>query len=446
MRTERHATSQIVPSLVDGAWIVPEDTDLVRDPYRGGVVAEAPRSTRADCDRAIASAHGHKARIAAMPPPERAALLRRSADLLSRRERIIATTLTRETGKPLKDSLLETRRAADALRRCGEEILRLEWTPVLRCSTPPIAVGRAVRFPLGVVSLITPWETPVLVAAMKVGAALGAGNAVVVKASARAPLSMHETVKCFVDAGVPGGIVNALYGEAVGRTIVADRRVDFVSFTGWERAGALVRAAAGMKRVALDIRRVPATVVHPDADVDAAAGVCARYGLLGATERWWPVRNVYVHCSLVERFMASLITSVNRLVVGDPLDERTDVGTLIDEAAARGLEVAIADAAADGAEVVAGGTRQGAQFWPTVLFNADQRTAVVREELGGPALSVIPYGDMVELTSRLSVAHPRGGFQLALFTGDLHDEGAVGTARSRAAIHDMSEERSVVFN
>lgn len=472
---------QIVKALIDGAWISGERVDEIRDPFRGTVVAEAPRSTTADCDRALAAAARAKEEMAAMPPRERAALLRRAADVLARRTEEIAVIMTRETGKALKDSRIETSRAADTLRLCAEEAVRIEGShvPMDASAIGSGKIGMVLRFPVGVVSAITPFNGPVNMVAHKLGPAIAAGNAAVLKPSPKAPLCAHKAVECFVEAGMPNGAINTLYGDDVGSMMVSDDRVDFVTFTGSVRVGKLIRAAAGLKRMTLELGSVGPTIVHSDANLDAAANACGRNAMLLAGQSCVSVQNVYVHASVLDRFMSKLQAEVEKLVVGDPLNEATDVGTLIDEAAARRVEGMVAAAVAEGAQVVTGGgRREGALVRPTVLFRVDERMSVVREEIFGPAMSIIPYADVGEVMAAISRSSHLGGLQVGLFTeslqlalrgirsirtggvivngtsrwrsdqmpyGGVKDSG-IGREGPKYAIRDMTEERFFVFN
>lgn len=388
--------------------------------------------------------------------------------------------MTRETGKALKDARTETSRAADTLRLCAEEAVRIEGAhvPMDASAIGSGKIGMVLRFPVGVVSAITPFNAPVNMVAHKLGPALAAGNAVVLKPSPKAPLCAHRAVECFVEAGVPKGAINTLYGDEVGSMMVSDDRVDFITFTGSVRVGKLIRAAAGLKRVTLELGSVGPTIVHSDANLDAAANACGRNSMLLAGQSCVSVQNVYVHASVLDPFMSKLRAEVQELVVGDPLDETTDIGTLIDEAAARRVEGMISAAVAEGAEVVTGGRREGAVVRPTVLSRVTERMSVVREEIFGPAMSVVPYTDVGEVMATISRNSYVGGLQVGLFTeslqlalrgiksirtggvilngtsrwrsdqmpyGGVKDSG-IGREGPKYAIRDMTEERFFVFN
>jgi len=283
--------------LIDGQWRDAKEYQEVRDPCGGSPVSRAPVSTPDDCSDALQAAHRAKKTMAAMPGYARAAMLRRVADEMEKRAESIALAMTRETGKALRDSRVEAQRSCDLMRLCAEEAIRIQGEHVPMDGTA-IGAGKlamVMRFPVGVVAALTPFNSPVNLAVHKIGPALAAGNSVVLKPSPKAPLSVARLVEAFVDADVPPGAINTLYGDAIAPELVKDRRVDFVSFTGSNRVGKLIRDAAGMKRVALELGGVGPTFVHHDANVKEAAKACARHAVGLAGQSCASVQNVFVH-------------------------------------------------------------------------------------------------------------------------------------------------------
>jgi acyl-CoA reductase-like NAD-dependent aldehyde dehydrogenase len=450
----------------------------VRDPYRGGVVGLAPVSSARDCDDALAAAHAARDTMAAMPGHERAALLRRAADILTARADDIGRTMARESGKPLVDSLTEAKRSADTLRLCAEEAVRIqgEHVPMDASAIGAGKIAMVMRFPVGVVAAITPFNGPVNLAAHKVGPALAAGNCIVLKPSPKAPLCVHKFIEAFIDAGAPAGAVNTVYGDEVAPQLIADPRVDFVSFTGSIRVGKIIRNAAGMKRVALELGGVGPTFVHADADLAAAAKACARNAMALAGQSCVSVQNAYVHTSIYEAFVAAVQKEVDTIRFGDPMDMATEVGTLIDEQAAIRVDQMIARAVDGGATAIRRGTRAGAQVGPTVLTHVKPEMSAVCEEIFGPAMTIQPYEDIEPIFK--SISDSPYGLQCGIYTNSLslalsaikkvRTGGVIvnGTSRWRSdqmpyggvkdsgigregpkfAIRDMTEERLFVLN
>jgi acyl-CoA reductase-like NAD-dependent aldehyde dehydrogenase len=267
-----------------------------------------------------------------------------------------------------------------------------------------------------------------------------------------------------------------LYGAEVGPSLVRHPNVDFITFTGSTRVGAEIKAASGLRRVALELGGNGPTIVAADADVAKAATFCARSAMRLAGQSCISVQTVHVHRSIYPAFISQLTTAVRTLKFGDPLDEATDVGTLIDENAARRVESWIQEALAQGARLMTGGKRQGAAIEPTVLVDVQPTMKVVCDEVFGPVVSVMPFDD-IEIVFK-TISESNFGLQCGLFTqslelavraiktlrtggiivngpstwrvdqlpyGGIKDSG-IGREGPRYAIREMTDERLVVFN
>lgn len=467
-----------VPMLIGGQWRYGAEEYDVTDPYRGGLVARAPRSTLEDLDDALASAVAAKESAADTPGYQRAALLNKVGVLLDARAEEIAETMTRETGKSIKDSLGEVDRAKMTLRLSAEEAVRIHGEHVPLDASPMGAgkIALMLRFPVGVVAGITPYNAPFNLAMHKVAPALAAGNVIVLKPSPQSPLVVHKLIELFVEAGVSKGFLNVVYGNEVGPHLVRDPRVDFITFTGSVKVGADIKAASGLRRVALELGGTGQTIVHSDASVAEAAEVCARNSMRLAGQSCASVQNVYAHESVYDEFVVRLTEQVKSLKTGDPLDPQTDVGTLIDEPTAKRVESRINDAVSAGAKCLSGGRRKGAQVEPTVLVDVEPAMDVVCNEVFGPVVSVQKYTNVEDIFTIVSEAPL--GLQCGIFTSSLKlaitaakkmRSGAVilnGSSTWRTdqmpyggvknsgigregplyAIRDMTEERLIVFN
>ena len=360
----------------------------------------------------------------------------------------------------------------------AEEAIRIQGEQVPLDGTPMGAGKLAflLRFPVGVVAGITPFNAPFNLACHKIAPAIAAGNTIVLKAPPQAPWVVSKLVELFADAGTPPGFVNLLFGNAVGPALVRDPRVDFITFTGSSRVGAQIRASSGLRRVALELGGNGTTIVHADASVDEAAPLCARNSMRLAGQSCISVQNVYVHESIYEKFLERMVQEVKTLRLGDPLDAATDVGTLIDEAAARRVENWVAEAVATGARALTGARRHGAAYEPTVLVDVAPSMRVVCEEVFGPVVTVQRYKELAPLFEQISASEY--GLHCGIFTKSIQvafdalralrvggvivngtstwrtDQLAYGGIRSsgigregpRYAMRDMTEERLVLFN
>lgn len=464
--------------LIDSAWREGDELREVVDPYRGEVICRAPESTDNDLADALDAAVRAKSVMAAMPGYERAAMLRRVNELLPRRADDIAEAMARETGKAIKDARAEVVRSQDTIGLSAEEAIRIqgEHIPLDGSAMGAGKIAVTLRFPVGVVAGITPFNAPFNLATHKVAPALAAGNAIILKAPPQCPFTVHKMVELFVDAGVPPGALGVLYGNGAGPRLVRDERVDFVTFTGSTRVGAEIKAATGLRRIALELGGNGPTIVCRDADIDAAATMCARNAMRLAGQSCISVQNVHVDAAVKQPFLQRLVEEVKSIRLGDPLDPDTDLGTLIDEAAAKRVEGWVREALDGGASLLAGGRRHGAQVEPTVLADVGAHMKVACEEVFGPVVSIQAFDDVDSVFDTIS-ASPFG-LQCGLFTGSVETsiravrrlrtggiivngtstwrtdqlayggvkDSGIGREGPRYAIRDMTEERLLLFN
>lgn len=404
---------------IGSEWREGEVQQDVCNPYRGGVVARAPISSARDCEDALSAAHLARVTMAAMPGYERAAILNRAADIVKERAEVMGRAMTLESGKALRDAVAECQRAAETLRLYAQEAIRIqgEHVPLDGSAAGAGKIGMVMRFPVGVVVGITPFNGPVNLAVHKLGPALAAGNSLILKPSPKAPWAFHMLVEAVIEAGAPAGAVNTLYGDAIGPQLIANPRVDFVSFTGSIPVGKIIRANAGMKRVALELGGVGPTFVHHDADISAAAKACARNAVALAGQSCVSVQNVYVHRNAYDALIEGVTREMDRVRFGDPLDLATDVGTLIDEQAAKRVEGVISRTVQAGAHMLRGGERRGTQLPGTILTDVNGSMEAVCEEIFGPVMTIQSY-DTIEQHFQAISSSPYG-LQCGIYTNSL---------------------------
>ena len=466
-------------ALINGEWRASDTLREIRDPYRGDTVGTMVISGKGDVDDALDAAVAARDTAAALPGYERAALLKKISQLIERDITSLAELMARETGKAIKDAEGEIRRSLETFALAGEEAIRIEGrhVPLDGSAMGAGKMAFLMRFPVGVVAAITPFNAPFNLAAHKIAPAIAAGNTLVLKPPPQSPLIVHRLVELVTEAGVPKGMVNTVYGDAdIGAMLVRDPRVEFITFTGSSRAGEAIRASSGLRRVALELGGNGATIVCEDADLKSAATVCARNSMRLAGQSCISVQSVYVMRSVYERFVSLVEAEVRKLKLGDPLEPGTDVGTLIDENAAKRVEDWVQQAIDGGATAVTGGTRHGAAFEPTVMTGVKPTMKVVCEEIFGPVINIIAIDALDEAFDAIN-ASPYG-LQAGIFTksnettfaairrmrvGGLiingtstwrTDQLAYGGVRSsgigregpRYAIEEMTEQRLIVFN
>jgi glyceraldehyde-3-phosphate dehydrogenase (NADP+) len=370
------------------------DVHEVRSPYSGEVVGSVPRAGVADAAGALDRAVAGAARMAALPAHERAAILHRAAGLVERDVDVLAQTLTAEQGKHTADAAAEAGRIAGILRLCAEEAGRLDGV-VLPLDVAPAGVGRLAYTrpePTGVVVAITPFNYPAILVVHKIGPALAAGNAVVLKPAGATPLTALFLTSRLEEAGLPADGIQCLIGSGaeLGPALCGDPRVRKISFTGSEAAGTAIARAAGAKRLTCELGSNAAFVVLADADVDRAARAIAFSGFTNAGQNCVSTQRVLVHTGLRDELLHRLLERVDALVTGDPADPRTTLAPLIDAREA-GRVVAWLDES--GGELVRGGERAGAVVAPAVVVEPPRSARVWSDELFGPGVSVRTFAD-----------------------------------------------------
>jgi acyl-CoA reductase-like NAD-dependent aldehyde dehydrogenase len=353
-------------------------------------------------------------------PAARADVLDRAARLAAARRDQLAALLAVELGKPVKDGRGEIDRVADTLAVCAAEARRIggEVLPVAGWARGVGHTALTYRAPAGVALAITPFNAPANLLAHKLGASFAAGNTTIVKSPPQAPASSAALVSLLLEAGMPVEAVQLLHGGGdVGAQLCAADEVAVISFTGSAATGAAVARAAGAKRLVLELGGNAATIVCEDADVPAAARTCARTGYSNSGQSCISVQRVYVQRARFEEFTGALANEVSELRVGDPLDDATDVGSMVDEEAAERVVRWAAEAAAAGARVLLGGTRDGATAAPTVVADPPATASVVAHEVFGALVAVLPYDTFDQVVETCNAG--RYGLQAGLFTRDI---------------------------
>ncbi|MFI9591677.1 aldehyde dehydrogenase family protein [Nonomuraea sp. NPDC052265] len=373
---------------IGDGWVTTEDTTDVVFPYDGSVVARAPLGTPAHAVRALEEALAVAPAMAALPSHARRAALMAAHDALAARREEFELLLVLETGKPLVDCRVEVARTLLTLATAAEEVARLhgETVPLDLLPSGEGLVGFWTRRPIGVVVGITGFNYPLLLAAHKIAPAVAAGCPVIVKPAPATPLATLRLVHLLREGGLPPAGVQLVTGDVeVGRTLVEDRRIGAVSFTGSAAAGHAIARAAAPTKVLLELGSNAALVVAADADLEAAADAVVRGGYYASGQACIAVQRVLVEEPVREEFLALLAARVKDVTVGDPRLPGTRVAPLIDPAATdRVLEWITAS----GAEVVAGGAREGRAIAPTVLSGVPDGAAAWDEEIFGPVVCV----------------------------------------------------------
>ena len=394
---------------------------MVRSPYDGAEIGRVPRHGRDDVDRAVAAA-GAALRDEPLPPWRRAEVLDAAARLLAERVDDFARTIALEAAKPIKTARIEANRAVSTCTFAAVEARRLtgDMVPVDAAEIGEGRLAFTLRIPVGVVAAISPFNFPLNLVAHKLAPAIAAGCPVVLKPASQTPLSAVALARLLTEeCGLPAGYLHVVTGGGaeVGAALVEHPHVAYVTFTGSSEVGWGIASKAGRKKVALELGNNSPVIIEADGDWDKAARIIATAGFSHAGQSCVSVQRIYVHASVAEPFTATLTELVDDLVVGDPLDEATDVSSLISESERDRVLSWIEEAATEGARVAAGGKLEAGVLRPTVLTGVTAGMKVSRDEVFGPVVAIQTYESLDEAL-RLA-DDTRYGLQAGIFTSKL---------------------------
>ena len=383
-------------AFIDGSWQTDNLTVAVRDPESDRLLGWVAHSTPDDVGRAIAGVE-RTIDAANWPTWSRREALAAAARMVERQADRFAAIISSEGVKTITEAEREVARCVETLRLSSEAgvFLTGETLPFDDTRRGEGKVGWFVREPIGVVAAITSFNDPLNLVAHKVGPALMAGNGVVLKPSGSTPLTALALVEVLIAAGVPAGRIAVVCGgPETGHALVTDRRVNLVSFTGGPRAAERITEAAGPRKMLMELGGNNPTIVCAGADIASAAAavVDGAFGVAG--QNCLSVQRVYVHRLIFDSFLQDVVARTEALRVGSKADRSTDVGPMIAESEARRVEEWVAEALSTGATLRVGGRREGAFYHPTVLTDVAAGSRLLTEEVFGPVVTVMPFGDI----------------------------------------------------
>jgi acyl-CoA reductase-like NAD-dependent aldehyde dehydrogenase len=467
------------PILIGGHWRQGDSVVRVTNPFTGQVIAEVSQASQVDAEAAIESTVEAASAMASLPTHARFYVLQKIAGVLYDRREEFAGLMTAEAGKPITDARREVNRAvqtftvaAEEAKRIPGDVIPLDWTPGTDGH-----LGILRRYPIGPVLGITPFNFPLNLVAHKVAPALAAGNSILIKPAPQTPLTALLLGEVALEAGIPPGGLNVVpCDNSIAERLVVDPRFKLLSFTGSAAVGWMLKTKAGKKKVVLELGGNAGVIVEPDADLDVAAQRCAVGGFTYAGQTCISVQRIFVHHSVADLFTTKLLLQVARLKAGDPSDEATVVGPLINASAVTRVEDWIGEAVSQGARVLLGGKRMGSIVEATVLSDVTPTMKVSCQEVFGPVVTLTSYRRFDEAIAALNRSDY--GLQAGVFTqnvdkvfhafrhlevgavlvneiptfradhmpyGGVKDSG-IGREGVRAAIEEMTEPRLLVLN
>jgi acyl-CoA reductase-like NAD-dependent aldehyde dehydrogenase len=466
--------------FVAGRWVDKPGRIEVRNPFDDTMLDTVPAADAGDVDAALAGAVEGARIMRDVPGHERYNILRRAADLIGQRSEKLGRLISTEEGKTLAESVFEVSRARETIELSAEEAKRIsgEVLPIDGAPGGAGKLGFTLRVPCGVVAAITPFNFPLNLVCHKVGPALAAGNAVVLKPASDTPLSALALVEILLEAGLPAPAIACLTGSGgtIGDALSSDPRVRKISFTGSRDVGEHICKVAGLKRVTMELGSNSPIIVMPDADLDKVADATAATGYTNAGQVCISTQRVIALGKVYGDLIDALRPKVEAITFGNPLDEKTKMGPMVREADARRVEAWVDEAVSAGARLVTGGRRHGTIYEPTLVADVDPAMRISCQELFGPAVALSqvatideairaandsPYGLAAGIfTESLGSAMK---FAREVDSGNLHvnwgpqwradlmpygglKESGFGKEGPKYAIHEMTELKTVILH
>jgi len=407
--------------FLNGEWTGLNDTAEVINPFNGSVIDTVPRATPADITSAIKSLAKGAQAMRNMPAHQRVDILRKAASLIRERQEELGRLISIEEGKVLAEGRIEASRGAETIDLSADEARRLHGETVPLDSTPSGVgkLGFTLRVPCGIVAAITPFNFPLNLVAHKVGPAIAAGNAVLLKPASDTPLSSLKLVEILLEAGLPPDAIACVTGSgaALGQAICTDQRIRKISFTGSADVGEQICRMAGLKRVTMELGSNSPVIVLDDADSEKVATALAVTGFANAGQVCISSQRVIATPKIHDDLLEALKAKVEQLTAGDQLAEGTNIGPLVREADAMRVEEWLHQAVGQGAKLLCGGDRDGSVVQPAVLANVNRDMRMSCEELFGPAVGVT-RADSIDEAIRLA-NDTRFGLSASIFTQDI---------------------------
>lgn len=370
----------------------------VRYPFTGEVVGTVPKASVAQVREAFAAARAYRPKLTRF---ERANIFQKAAALLRERLAEASDLITRESGLSKKDSIYEVGRVSDVFTFSAMEALRDDGQ-AFSCDLTPHGKNRRVytrREPLlGVISAITPFNHPMNQVAHKVAPSIATNNRMVLKPSEKTPMSAYYLADLLYEAGLPREMFQVITGDPreIADEMITNEDVDLVTFTGGVPVGKYIANKAGYRRIVLELGGNDPIIVMEDADIGEAATLAAQGSYKNSGQRCTAVKRILVHEAVADRFVEQLVAKTRAWTFGDPMDPKHEMGTVIDEPAARLFESRVKEAVSQGAKLLVGNERQGALYSPTVVDRVDPKMTLVMQETFGPVSPVIRFRDIDE--------------------------------------------------
>jgi glyceraldehyde-3-phosphate dehydrogenase (NADP+) len=404
-----------------GEWVSRDKSIEVLDPQDHSLITTVPAANERDVIYTIEEAKKGVKIAADMPTHERIAILHRAADWIFENKERYATTIAREGSKTIKEARKEVLRCIETLRISAEEARRINGETISfdQMQGSEDRIGYYYRFPIGIIVAITPFNDPLNLVAHKVGPAIAAGNAIIVKPATVTPLSALLLAEAFEKAGLPPKVLSVItgYPSDMGDSLITHSAIRMISFTGGLATGKSIIQKAGLKKICMELGSNSPVIVLKDADLEEAVKSTVSGAFWAAGQNCLGVQRIYVQEDIYHDFIDKFIDRTQQYRVGDKLLEETDMGPMISEIEAKRVESWVNEAVEKGAKLLCGGKREGSFYQPTVLVNVPEDCKLATEEVFGPVVTIYNVPDLdtaISQSNRVDF-----GLQAGIFTRDL---------------------------
>lgn len=381
--------------LIGGAWSNPvvSNFEQVKSPFDQSVVGEVAVASPADVELAFAAATSGARSWRRTAAHQRFAILMKAAEIADSRIEMIAQLISSENGKAIAEARGEAARSGEIIRLSAYEGAQLYGATLpldANNGTGQEKIGFTLRQPVGIVVAISPFNYPALLVLHKIAPALASGNAVILKPARSTPLTALALAQCFLDAGLPAGVLSVLTGSGaeLGKALVADKRARKISFTGSTATGEYISSISGIKKLSLELGASCPVVILKDADLELAASAIALGGFVNAGQVCISVQRVIVDSSILADFLSLLTPKIQAITTGNPLSPDTKMGTLINQTEAKRVKACIDQAVQEGAKLLMGSELEGTVMQPAVLTDVNPYSSIAQDELFGPAIAI----------------------------------------------------------
>lgn len=406
--------------FIDGKWQEGSEIRTIKSPYDNQEVAKVHFADESQMKDAVSSAHNAYEKTRKLSSHERSVILEKISDTIEQRKDELAESIALCAGKPIKSSRVEVSRAVSTFKIASEEAKRIngEIIPLDLSSQTKERWGFVRRFPIGVVAGITPFNFPINLVAHKVAPAIASGNPIILRPASQVALTSLLLGEIIKETNLPPGGVNVVpCGYKAADVLIDDERVKKITFTGSPAIGWELKKRAYKKRITLELGGNAAVVIEPDADLKYALDRTVLGSFSYSGQVCIAIQRVYLHEKIYDQFLSDFVATTEKLKMGDPLSDDTDIGPMINEDAAKQTEEWIEEALNQKAKALCGGKRKGSMVPPTILENVDPSLRISRLEAFAPVAVVYRYSDFGEALA--SVNNSIYGLQAGVFTNDL---------------------------